>query len=81
MPVEGLLLELTKAKLLGKYSTAKSFFLIVTSEEKASEEQHSFLPASSKEQIGLRRKNSWQFSSHTSAMSRHFVLTQICIYF
>lgn len=30
MPVEGLLLELTKAKLLGKYSTAKSFFLIVT---------------------------------------------------
>lgn len=26
MPVEGLLLELTKAKLLGKYSTAKSFF-------------------------------------------------------
>lgn len=85
MPLEGLLLELTKVKLLGKYSAEKAFLNYYYLGRTGSEELCSFLLASSKEQIGLRsRKKKNQltlFFSHTSAMLRHFVPTQKYIFF
>lgn len=79
MPADGLLSELRKVKLLGKYSAAKSF-LITTSEEQASDDQPSFLPTSSKEQISLKsrkKKHLILFLSHISSMPRPFLPTQI----
>lgn len=86
MPLEGLLLELTKVKLLGKYSAAKAFLNYYYLGRTGSEELCSFLLASSKEQIGLRsrkkKKNQLTlFFSHTSAMPRHFVPKQKYIFF
>lgn len=56
MPLEGLLLELTKVKLLGKYSAEKAFLNYYYLGRTGSEELCSFLLASSKEQIGLRSR-------------------------
>lgn len=65
MPLEGLLLELTKVKLLGKYSAAKAFLNYYYLGRTGSEELCSFLLASSKEQIGLRSRKKKKKSADT----------------